>query len=409
MPNTPIFSVSKITATIKLLLEENIPTVWVEGEVSNFKAHYSGHYYFTLKDDKAQISAVMWRSRVQQLTFDLQDGMKIQVLGNVRLYEKSGRYQLDILRMQPAGVGRLQQEFEQLKQALLEEGLFDESHKKQLPAFPERIGIITSGTGAAIRDILNVLKRRAPHLQIIVHPAKVQGQGAAEEIAAAIARFNRYGQVDVIIVGRGGGSLEDLWAFNEESVARAIYQSKIPIISAVGHEIDFTIADFVADLRAPTPSAAAELVVPDFADIKEQILFLRQQLLLILKRSLDQRKNQITGLAKSYGLRKIEDNLHQYALQIDELNTNLERFYSYRTLQKRELIRQLNQRLNSLNPRQVLRRGYSITYHHGKVVTHWQQVATGAELKTELSEGYLKSTLTQSGKESGNGKEKNDL
>jgi exodeoxyribonuclease VII large subunit len=409
MPDTPIFSVSEITTTIKLLLEENIPTVWVEGEVSNFKAHYSGHYYFTLKDATAQISAVMWRSRTRQLTFDLEDGMKIQALGNVRLYEKSGRYQLDILRMQPAGIGRLQQEFERLKQALLEEGLFDESHKKELPVFPERIGVITSGTGAAIRDILNVLRRRAPHVQIIVHPAKVQGQGAAEEIAAAIDRFNRYGQVDVLIVGRGGGSLEDLWAFNEESVARAIYHSKIPIISAVGHEIDFTIADFVADLRAATPSAAAELVVPDFADIKEQILYLNEQLVLNLKRLLELRKQQISGLSKSYGLRKIEDKLHQYALQIDELNTNLERFYSYRSGQKLELIRQLNQRLNSLNPRQVLRRGYSITYHNGKVITHWGQVASGSELKTELAQGYLKSTLTHSGKESGNGKEKNDL
>ncbi len=409
MPDTHIFSVSEITTTIKLLLEENIPTLWVEGEVSNFKAHYSGHYYFTLKDASSQISAVMWRSRAQQLTFELEDGMKIQALGNVRLYEKSGRYQLDVLRMQPAGVGHLQQEFERLKQSLLQEGLFDESHKKGIPAFPERIGVITSGTGAAIRDILNVLRRRAPHLQIIVHPAKVQGQGAAEEIAAAIERFNRYGGVDVLIVGRGGGSLEDLWAFNEESVARAIYHSEIPIISAVGHEIDFTIADFVADLRASTPSAAAELVVPDFADIKAQILYLQQQLVRNLKQLLETRKQQVAALSKSYGLRKIEDKLHQYALQIDELNTNLERFYSYRSGQKQELIRQLNQRLNSLNPKQVLRRGYSITYHNGKVITQWNRVTTGSELKTELADGYLKSTLTHSGKESGNGKEKNDL
>ena len=409
MPDSHIFSVSEITAAIKRLLEDNIPTLWVEGEVSNFKPHYSGHFYFTLKDASAQISAVMWRSRAAQLDFELEDGMKIQALGSVRLYEKSGRYQLDIIRMQPAGVGRLQMEFERLKRALQEEGLFDEAHKQELPAFPERIGVVTSGTGAAIRDILNVLRRRGPHVQIIVHPAKVQGQGAAEEIAAAIDRFNRYGNVDLLIVGRGGGSLEDLWAFNEEIVARAIYRSRIPVISAVGHEIDFTIADFVADLRAPTPSAAAELAVPDSKEIREQVRYYMQQLTVLLNRFLIQRREQIEHLAKSYGLRRIEDKLRQYALQIDELNANLERFYNYKKEQKRELIRQLNQRLSSLNPKQVLRRGYSITYQNGKVITHWTQPSPGAELITELAEGRLKSALTHSEEEPGNDQEKNDL
>jgi len=409
MSDVHIFSVSEITRTIKLLLEENIPTIWVEGEVSNFKAHYSGHFYFTLKDENSQISAVMWRSRAQQNSFEFEDGMKIQALGNIRLYEKSGRYQIDVIRMQPAGVGQLQLKFEQLKQQLLQEGLFDETHKITLPEFAGRIGVVTSGTGAAIRDILNVLKRGAPNVQIIVNPAKVQGVGAAQEIVKAIEQFNQYGEVDLLIVGRGGGSLEDLWAFNEEIVARAIYKSKIPIISAVGHEVDFTIADFVADLRAPTPSAAAELAVPDYNEIGTQLRYTGQRLQEILLKLVQRNRDKVVAFENSYGLRRIEDRVRQYALQIDDLNGNLERFYFYGVKQNLDRVRQLSQRLNNLNPRQVLKRGYSITYHDNRVVTHTSQVKAKEELRTELSDGYIFSSVRKTKKESGNAQKEADI
>lgn len=250
-------SVTDATRMIKTLLETTLPMMWIEGEISNFTHHSSGHMYFSLKDPTSQISCVMWKGRNRSMHFRPQDGMKVLVNGRVTVYERRGNYQLDVWQMLPGGVGALQQAFEQLKIRLSEEGLFDEKYKRPLPKYPRRIGIVTSPTGAAIRDLHSVLSRRWPSAELILRPALVQGTGAAEDIARAIEEFNEYGEVDVLIVGRGGGSLEDLWAFNEEVVARAIFHSKLPIISAVGHEIDFTIADFVADLRAATPSAAA--------------------------------------------------------------------------------------------------------------------------------------------------------
>ncbi len=264
-----IFSVTDLTRKIKGTLEEGFSRIAVQGELSNFKHHSSGHLYFTLKDEHAQIQCVMWRSRVPALSVTPQDGMKMIARGNVTVYEVRGNYQLDVASLQLLGAGELQIAFERLKQKLAAEGLFDQDHKKPLPQFPQRIGIVTSPTGAAIQDIINIINRRFPSTELILCPVKVQGIGAAEEIASAIDDFNNFGAVDVILVGRGGGSLEDLWAFNEEIVARSIYHSSIPVVSAVGHEIDFTIADFVADLRAPTPSAAAELIVPDRREIIE--------------------------------------------------------------------------------------------------------------------------------------------
>ena len=315
-----VYSVSDITLSIKRLLEESLPTLWIEGEVSNFKTHYSGHLYFSLKDENAQISAVMWKSRADSLDFELRDGLLVQVLGNVRLYEKSGRYQVDVLQMKPSGAGLLQKAFEELKMRLFSEGLFAEENKKPIPAFPEKIAIITSPTGAAIRDILNILRRRAPYLDIYVRPCQVQGKGAEKEIAKAIAEINSMDNIDVIITGRGGGSLEDLWAFNEEVVARAIYNSRIPVVSAVGHEIDFTISDFVADLRAPTPSAAAEMIVSDHRDIINTFSGIHSRLVISSKNNLDFLRQKIVALQKSHGLKRTTDIIHQYAQRIDELN-----------------------------------------------------------------------------------------
>ncbi|MCK5525880.1 MAG: exodeoxyribonuclease VII large subunit, partial [Candidatus Latescibacteria bacterium] len=268
------YSVSDITRAIKGLLDEGLMPLWVEGEVSNYVHHTSGHRYFTLKDETSQLRCVMWKWQ-GQLRFRPEDGMKVRAYGRISVYERGGQYQLVVSELHPAGVGELQLAFEQLKERLAKEGLFDESRKRSLPRFPQRIGVVTSPTGAAIRDIAHGIGRRFPSAQVVLWPARVQGEGAAAQIAEGIEKLNAYGEVDVLIVGRGGGSLEDLWAFNEEEVARAIYASGIPVVSAVGHEIDFVIADFVADRRAPTPSAAAEMVVRDGAELMRGVTDLR--------------------------------------------------------------------------------------------------------------------------------------
>ncbi len=392
---THIFSVGELTHTIKYLLEENIPTIWLEGEVSNFKAHSSGHFYFTLKDSKAQISAVIWRSRASILDFEIEDGMHVQALGNVRVFERGGRYNFDILQIQPAGLGKLQMEFERLKKKLEAEGLFAAEHKKKIPPYPSVIGVVTSQTGAAIRDIINVITRRAPNVQIILRPVQVQGEGASHDIAKAIAEFNAFGKADVLIVGRGGGSLEDLWAFNEEEVARAIYDSKIPVISAVGHEIDFTIADFVADLRAPTPSAAAELAVPDYHELKGKILRYAQQIRHALLVKIDHHRQRVNALQRSYGLKRPEDLLHQYALRLDELSVQIQRNMSRRLTTHKQYIEQLNLRLQNLSPKKVLDRGYSITYLNGRVIKNAVHATVNGTLLTELHKGKIESIITK--------------
>src|ERR1700757_5087148 len=270
-----IFTVSQLTRSIRSTLETKFGAVWVQGEISNYKLHPSGHQYFTLKDQRAQISCVIWRDTMAPLRKPLVDGAQVQVYGTVTVFETRGQYQLNVQILQPRGVGLLQAKFEALKRKLETEGLFAPEHKRPLPNFPRRIGIVTSPTGAAVRDMLNVLHRRAPWLQILINPVRVQGAGAAQEIAVAIREFalpnEGFLPLDLIVVTRGGGSIEDLWEFNEEIVAGAIFNSAVPIVSAVGHEIDFTMCDFVADLRAPTPSAAAELIVPDVIDLQRQI------------------------------------------------------------------------------------------------------------------------------------------
>src|SRR6266446_9353521 len=270
-----VFTVTELTRNIRGTLETKFAAVWVQGEISNYKLHPSGHQYFTLKDQRAQISCVIWRDTMLAPRQALTDGAQVQVYGTVTVFEARGQYQLNVQILQPRGVGLLQAKFEALKRKLEAEGLFAPERKRPLPKFPRRIGLVTSASGAAIRDILNVLHRRAPWLQILINPVRVEGTGAAQEIAVAIRELatpnEAFASVDLIVVTRGGGSIEDLWEFNEEIVARAIFHSAVPTVSAVGHEIDFTISDFVADLRAPTPSAAAELIVPDVIDLRQQI------------------------------------------------------------------------------------------------------------------------------------------
>ncbi|MBJ6726307.1 exodeoxyribonuclease VII large subunit [Geomesophilobacter sediminis] len=294
-----VLTVTQLTGLIRGVLEENFDRVWVEGEISNLSCPQSGHVYFTLKDAGAQLRCVMFRSSARSVTFQPKDGMRVLVRGRITLYEPRGEYQMVADALEPQGIGALQLAFIQLKERLAREGLFSETHKREIPKLPRRIGVVTSPTGAAIRDILTVLSRRFANVEVLIAPVKVQGEGAAKEIAAAIADLNRYGSLDVMIVGRGGGSLEDLWAFNEEVVARAIHESAIPVISAVGHEIDFTIADFVADLRAATPSAAAELVVQSKAELTADLDARTHRLIVAMERILGQRRAEVNYLSRS--------------------------------------------------------------------------------------------------------------
>lgn len=357
-----IYSVSEITREVKALLELNLPTLWIEGEISNFLHHSSGHRYFTLKDENAQIKCVLWRDIGDFVQFEIEDGMKVVTYGNISVYEKQGQYQLYVEDIVPAGLGKLELAFRQLKEKLFKEGLFEEEHKKPLPEFPQTVGIVTSPTGAAIQDMVRILHRRMPSIEIILNPVKVQGEGAAREIAQAITDFNQFQNVDVIIVGRGGGSLEDLWAFNEEIVARAIHASEIPVISAVGHEIDFTIADLVADLRAPTPSAAAEVVVKDREDVLSQIKNLMKSSIEYQLSQIEGAKIRVKTAVESYGMKKPWDILAQKAQRIDELTKNMGWLVSQDVKNVKQSLGNLMGKLNALSPLSILERGYSVCY-----------------------------------------------
>jgi len=390
-----VFSVSDLTYQIKILLEENFPTLWVKGEVSNYKKHYSGHYYFTLKDQTSQISCVMWKSRTHSIPFELEDGMQVHIFGNLRLYEKSGRYQLDSILIQQAGIGELQIKFEELKKQLNEEGLFDESYKKLLPELPEKISIITSPTGAAIKDILSVIRRRYPVCELVVRGVKVQGEGAADEIVDAIEQINKIEDIDLIILGRGGGSLEDLWAFNEEIVARAIFDSRIPIISAVGHDIDYTISDFVADLRAPTPSAAAELAVPDINELKSRIIDNFQYIKSNIENYLENLKNNIKYFINSYAFRKPVDIVKQHSQRIDDLIPRLISIYENQIFTNKNKVDNLVSRLDTLHPRHVLKRGYAVVQKNQEIVKSIDNVEISDQLDIRLIDGEIKSTVRE--------------
>lgn len=418
LPQTSrIFTVFELTRNIRAALEAKFGAVWVQGEISNYKLHPSGHQYFTLKDQRAQISCVIWRDTMlprQSLT----DGAQVQVYGAVTVFEARGQYQLNVQILQPLGVGQLQTKFEALKRKLQAEGLFAPERKRPLPKFPRRIGIVTSPSGAAIRDMLNVLRRRAPWLQILINPVRVQGTGAAQEIAVAIRKLatpnEAFAPVDLIVVTRGGGSIEDLWEFNEEIVARAIFHSAVPIVSAVGHEIDFTICDFVADLRAPTPSAAAELIVPDIMDLQRQIdrcaRALGQQLLSrvrdgqqqldhaheILQRCL---AHKIDGYKRAllHALRVL-----QARSPVRELMMRRNRFIDlHRRLvaSPARLIENAKHRfsriegiLRVLGPDATLRRGYSITMNdRGQIIRSTAEVRSKMKIHTRVSDGEFDS------------------
>ncbi len=437
-----VYSVSEVTRDVKAILEAAFETVWIEGEISNFRVAASQHAYFILKDNNAQIRCVLFRNQKSGLKFTPQDGDQVVMLGRVTVYEARGDYQVIVESMEPRGLGALQKAFEQLKEKLSKEGLFDEEKKKELPEYPWKIGIVTSPTGAAIRDMINVLNRRNSKVSVLLNPVKVQGQGAAEEIANAIQEMNQQKDLDLIIIGRGGGSIEDLWAFNEEIVARAIYQSRLPVVSAIGHEIDYTISDFVADLRAPTPSAAIELAVPLLEDIEEDLAALTIQSLENVLGMIDDYRDQLRYLMDRRFFREPHQILETSSQRLDELSQRLFRGLdqglviqkqkfknmihqllqatpeknlihwkerqidlNHRMVQKmqsqiklaQKQFEGLAQNLNSLSPLSVLDRGYSITINKktGKVIKTSQTIKKADSLEIRLSKGKLNCTVDE--------------
>jgi exodeoxyribonuclease VII large subunit len=435
-----VLTVSQLTEKLRGVLEEKFPMVWVEGEISNFKVYSSGHAYFTLKDSGAQIRAVLFRNRMRRIRFEPGDGLHVLAMGSVELYPQRGEYQLVVELLEPRGLGALQLAFDQLKARLAAEGLFEERRKRPLPRYPRKIGIATSPSGAAIRDMLRVIGRRFGELHIVLAPCRVQGEGASAEIAAAVADLNQLGDVDVIIVGRGGGSLEDLWAFNEEAVARAIAGSKVPVISAVGHEVDVTIADFVADLRAPTPSAAAEIVVREKQAVVEAVADLRHRLHRAQGRRLERERHRLQAVASRRVLTDPARPLRDLHRRVDHARARLHRAMEgvvrraghrielataglraasprarltrdhhrhervaarltavlARVLEgRRQRLSLAAGRLDSLSPLAVLARGYSLTRTPGgAIVRRASQVEPGDAVEVLLHEGRLDCRVT---------------
>ena len=372
----------------KVAEDEYLNSVLVKGEISNFKHHYTGHMYFTLKDESSLIKCVMFKTSTATLNFVPKDGMKVIVLGSVGVFERDGVYQIYCKAMQEDGIGNLYEAYEKLKAKLSEEGLFDESHKKQIPFMPKIIGVLTSNTGAVIRDIINVSTRRNPNVYIRLFPVPVQGEGAGIKIAKAIEYMNNKKLADVLIVGRGGGSLEDLWPFNEEVVARAIYNSEIPIISAVGHETDFTIADFVADLRAPTPSAAAELAVADISDIEYTINLYKRRLKMALKGKTDLMRLRYDKCMSSKVYKEPLDRINDYYMQIDMYVKQMENSALKTIKDSRIEATKLITKLDTLSPLKTLTRGYSITTDiNGKVISKVKDLKKDMEIKIKLQDG----------------------
>jgi exodeoxyribonuclease VII large subunit len=434
-PVRQIWSVAELTARISGVLSTQFSNLWVEGEVSNYHAAQSGHLYFTLKDANAQVKCVCFRTQAMRLKFRPEDGLKLIVRGSISVYEPRGEYQIYVEHIEPSGVGALQLAFEQLKKRLEAEGLFDEARKKPLPLLPRRIGVVTSPRGAAVRDIIRILRRRFPNLHLIVYPVRVQGDGAAEDIVSALKYFNRKQLVDVILLARGGGSIEDLWAFNEEIVARAIAACTISIVSGVGHETDFTIADFVADVRASTPSAAAEIVVQSRQEFQRHLKELEHKISRQMRYLLLEYRHRLKELTTHMGFRRLEDLLRRHRQQTDELTSRLGiaqlgrierlrrrymiagtriasfdfrariRTIGLRLMQrsvelgvrierlmvaKIQALERLRLQLEERSPLRVLQRGYAIcTDAQGNVVSGAEQVAIGAEVQVQLERGRL--------------------
>ncbi len=392
-----IYTVTELTKEVKRLLEEKFPAVWVEGEVTNLRIPSSGHIYFDLKDKEALVHIALFKPLATYLPFKLQDGLQILLYGGLSVYERRGEYQIIAERVEPKGLGALQLAFEQLKKRLEAEGLFAEEHKRPIPFLIQHLAIVTSPTGAAIRDILKVINRRNPKMEILINPVLVQGKEAAFQIAGAIEELNKMGGFETIILTRGGGSLEDLWPFNEEIVARSIYRSEIPIISAVGHEIDYTIADFVADLRAPTPSAAAELCSIQREEILERVENLFHQLLYNIKNRVNSSKEHLKNLSASYGLQRPREFIRQFTQRIDDVFERIKNATSRRISLIKERLKNLSSQLNNLSPLGILERGYSVTFSHPekRIIKDIKGIKKGNLVKTKLWKGSFLSEVKE--------------
>ena len=390
-----VYSVGELTRIIKTILEDSIPSAWVEGEISDYTRHRSGHHYFTIKDSESVLSCVMWRGRTSALSFTPQAGMKVKVYGRLTVFEKGGRYQFEAWEIQLSGEGELMAAFERLKKKLAEEGLFDAEHKKPIPRYPERIGLVTSDTGAAIKDLVTVARRRSPSVELILIPARVQGDGAAEEIAGAIETFNRYGGVDLLIVGRGGGSMEDLWPFNEEIVARAIFASRIPVISAVGHEVDYSISDLAADLRAATPSAAAELAVPDASELIRNLENAGGRMRTILENRIVNLRDRLEWAKRSRAFSRPMEIFRDHSQRLDENRRRMEGAVRVTCDRNASRLNTLQTSLRALNPIGVLERGYSITRRlpDEAVVSDAAMLAKGDKVSITFSRGGVQSKI----------------
>lgn len=389
MEERPILSVSQVNIYIKNVLDNDLllSDVTVKGEISNFKLHSSGHMYMSLKDETGVMRAVMFRTAGAKLRFKPENGMKVVARGRVTVYERDGQYQLYINSMEQEGVGDLHVAFEKLKNKLMEEGLFDTEKKKPLPKYPKKVGVVTAPTGAAIRDIINILSRRFSYTDIVIYPVLVQGENSAKSIVGAIEYFNKEKSVDVMIVGRGGGSIEDLWSFNEEIVARAIYESEIPIVSAVGHEIDFTIADFVADLRAPTPSAAAELVVPSGDELIEKFGNVMKRLKNSADRIVENRKLRLKNCVDKPVMKNPYLKLDDRKIYIDNLGHRLEMAEKMLLERKKQMLSVYASKLDGLSPLGTVARGFSLATGESGVIKSVNQVKSGDEIKVRVSDG----------------------
>lgn len=391
MQNTLVLSVSQLNRYIKMNFDadENLANIFISGEISNFTNHYrTGHLYFTLKDDSSAVRAVMFNSSAKRLKFMPEDGMKVIARGRVSVYEASGQYQLYVDDMQPDGVGALNLAYEQLKEKLQKEGLFSELHKKPLPPYPEKVGVITSPTGAAVRDIINVLGRRFPYAEIVFCPVLVQGDGAHLQLTDAVNLFNSERAADVIIIGRGGGSIEDLWEFNDEGLARAVYNSEIPVISAVGHETDFTICDFVADMRAPTPSAAAELAVPDANELQYALSALKNRMFLNVSSGIADRRSRLEYLTSKGALKSPDEMLSNRSQRLDTAFSKMLSSYENRIGGKKVEFISAATALSKLDPMSVLMRGFAfVSDKSGKNVYSSQALAKGDKINVRFHDG----------------------
>ena len=390
-------SVTQLNEYLKMVIEGDrvLSNVFVRGEISNFKLYSSGHAYFTLKDDAGQLKSVMFRSYFSRLAFLPEDGMRVIAHGRVSVYESSGQYQLYVDDLQPDGAGSLAMRFEQLKRKLAAEGLFDEARKRPLPSMPKRIGVITSPSGAAVHDIINVLSRRFPAVEMILYPSEVQGAQAPAQLISGVEFFSMTGLVDVIILGRGGGSAEDLWAFNDEYLARAVASCSVPVISAVGHESDFTICDFVADRRAPTPSAAAEIAVPDMGEILRGLASMKIGLQTSMQKRITQERRIFGQITASRVFSRPEQMLDNFHMRLDEREADLNRAIEQTLLQKKQGIASLAGKVHALNPLSILSRGYATVSRDGASITSVKQINDNDTLDIRMADGSVRATVSQ--------------